>query len=430
MRVTRRSFLGAAGAAPAIRLTAQSPNEKFLVAGMGCRGRARGLLYGFAALPDVEVTAVADVDSRQFADAVKGIAQRQGREPKTTGDFRRLLEDRDVDILVIGTPDHWHAIPAILACQAGKHVYVEKPAGHNIREGQRMLAAARRYNRVMQVGIQSRSGANYEAACEYIRTGALGKVHFAKGWETTHQPNIGRPPDEPAPAGVDYDMWLGPAPKRPFNRNRFHSSWRWFFDYGSGDLGNDGVHRLDYARRGLEAALAAQGRKLPEWPSAVVASGGKFYFDDAQEWPDTLLVSWEYPSALLVYEMRIWSRPPLHEEPEGAAVFGENGYVIIGNDVWRAYDAKGKLVTSGSGDGGEDDVLHKRDFLRAIRDGGRPSCDIAIGHVASALVHMGNISWRTGRRLEWNGARQEFADPEANRLLGRSYRAPWTLPEV
>ena len=428
MQTSRRSFLRYATAAPAIRLSAQSPNEKFLVACMGCRGRARRLLYDFAALP--EVVAVCDVDSRLFPEAVQGVAERQGKEPKTTGDFRRLLDDRSIDILVVGTPDHWHAIPAILACQAGKHVYVEKPAGHNILEGQRMLAAARRYNRVVQVGIQSRSGVNYEQACDYIRTGALGKVMFAKGWETTHQRDIGRPPDEPVPDGVDYDLWLGPAPKRPFNRNRFHSSWRWFFDYGAGDLANDGVHRLDYARRGLEAALAAQGKTLPEWPTAVSSSGGKFYFDDDQEWPDTLISTWEYPGALLLYEMRIWSRPPLHDEPEAAGIFGENGYVIIGNGVWRAFDEKGKLVTSGSGDGQDDDVRHKRDMFRSIRDGGRAACDIAVGHVASALVHMGNIAWRVDRKLHWGAQREQFSDPEANQFLGRTYRDPWTLPEV
>ena len=435
----RRSFFkkaagtlaGISAAAPAFRASPASPNEKFVVACMGCRSRARRLLYGFAELPEVEVATICDVDTRLFREAKQGVAQRQGREPKTVVDFRRVLDDKSIDILVVGTPTHWHAIPTILACQAGKHVYVEKPLGHNIREGQRMLAAARRYNRVVQVGIQSRSGSNCEEACEYIRSGALGKVMFAKAWESTHQKDIGKPPDGPAPEGVDYDMWLGPAPKRPFNPNRFHSRWRWFFDYGGGDLSNDGVHRLDFARRGLEAAFAAQGKKLSKWPAAVSASGGKFYFDDAQEWPDTLIVTWDYPGAVLMYEMRIWSRPPLHGETEAAIVHGENGYVIIGNDAWRACDEKGSQVAAGSGAKTEEDLTHKRNLLECIRDGGQPSCDIAIGHTASSLVHMGNIAWRVNRKLHFDGSQEEFiGDAEANKHLGRAYRRPWLLPEV
>ncbi len=211
---------------------------------------------------------------------------------------------------------------------------------------------------------------------------------------------------------------------------RFHSNWRWFFDYGSGDLGNDGVHRVDYARRGLAAACAAMGRPLPEWPSAVSASGGKLYFDDAQEWPDTLLVTWEYPGALLHYEMRIWSPHPIEGEEEGAAIYGDNGYVVIGNRDWRAYDAKGKKLDVGSPQR-EDDPRHKEDWADAMRNQRLPACDVAIGHVASSLIHMGNIAWRTGRRLTWDGDRQCFAgDEPANELLGRTYRKPWTLPEV
>jgi predicted dehydrogenase len=432
-RENRRSFLKKASgmaAAPALRLSAYSPNEKFVVACMGCRGRARGLLYGFAELPEVEVSTICDVDSRLFAEAVKGVAARQRKEPRTVTDFRRILDDRSIDILVIGTPTHWHAIPSILACQAGKHVYVEKPAGHNIRESRRMLEAARRHKRVMQVVIQSRSGRNLEEACAYIRSGQLGKVMYAKAWESAHQRSIGRPPDGPVPPGVDYDMWLGPAPKRPFNPNRFHGNWRWFFDYCGGDLCNDGVHRVDFARRALEAGFSAQGKTLPEWPTAVSASGGKFFFDDAQEWPDTLLVTWDYPGALLTYEMRIWSKPPLEGESEGAAVYGENGYVVIGNSAWRAFDDKGRLVKSGSPPA-DDDVAHKRDMLRSIRVGGRPACDIATGHVTTSMVHMGNIAWRVNRKLQFDGAREEFVgDPEANAYLGRAYRAPWNLPSA
>jgi predicted dehydrogenase len=426
----RRHFVF--GFAPAVRAAAAA-KEKFVVACVGVRGRAGHLLQGFAALPDVEIAMLCDIDSRQFPAAVKAVTDRGRKAPRLEKDFRRALDDKSIDAVVVGTPDHWHAIPAIMACQAGKHVYVEKPCSHNVREGQAMIAAARKHNRVMQVGIQSRSGRHFGEAMEYIRTGALGKVVFARAWETAQQKAIPKMPDSAAPDGVDYDMWLGPAPKRPFNPMRFHSNWRWFFDYGTGDLGNDGVHRLDYARRGLEAALAGQGRQLPEWPSAVSAAGGKLFFDDAQEFPDTLMATWEYNgAAMLVYEMRVWTPNALEGEEEGAMIYGENGAVLIGNRHWRATGRDGKVLHAGTAsDNDQHDPAHKRDFLNAIRDGKKPACDIHIGHVSSSLTHLGNIAWRVNRKLRFEAASQSFAgDAEANALLGRSYRAPWTLPKV
>lgn len=426
--IARRDFL--LSAAPAL-LSGRSPSERFTVAMMGFRGRGRQLLHGFAELQEVRVKTICDVDRRLFGEAVASVADRQGSEPSVETDFRRLLEDPDIDAVVMGTPTHWHAIPTILACQAGKHVYVEKPAGHNLVEGRAMLEAARKYNRIVQVGIQSRSGTNYQEACDYIRRGALGKVAFAKGWESARQRGIGHPPDEPVPTGVDYDTWLGPAPKRPFNRNRFHSRWRWFFDYGTGDLGNDGVHRVDYARRGLAAAFEAMGKKLPDWPTSVAAAGGKHFFDDAQQWPDTLVVTWDYPGATLMYEMRNWQPTPIEGEAEGAAIYGENGYVVIGNGRWKAVDEAGKVVARGGSAKQDDDLRHKRDMLAAIKNGRRPACDIEIGHCASGLIHMGNIAWRTNRKLRFDPSTESFRDDqEANRLLGREYRDPWLLPDV
>jgi predicted dehydrogenase len=424
----RRRFLQlGVGAAAGRRLSA---NDKLTIACLGCRGRAGSLIAGFSQMPDIDIAALVDVDANQFAAAVRTVQSAKGRAPKTVGDFRRVLEDKSIDAIVIGTPEHWHAVPAILACQAGKHVYVEKPLGHNHREGEAMLAAARKYKRVMQVGIQSRSGPHFAEALEYIRSGALGRVALAKAWESARQRPVPRVPDSAPPAGVDYDMWLGPAPARPFNPARFHSNWRWFFDYGSGDLGNDGVHRIDYARRGLEAAFQGMGRQLPEWPAAVSASGGKLYFDDAQEWPDTLVVTWDYPGALLTYEMRIWSPHPIDGEQEGAAIYGDNGWVLIGNRGWQAYGPKGEKLPAG-GRAGDDDPAHKRDWVKAIRSGGAPNCDVAVGHVASSMVHFGNIAWRVNRKLQLDGAGRAFrGDEEANARLGRSYRAPWVLPKV
>jgi predicted dehydrogenase len=425
----RRIFLmGAAGAAAA---RPPSPNEKFTIACMGVRGRAGHLMQGFAQMPDVEIAVLCDVDSRLLEKASAAVGQHQKKRPRLETDFRRILEDKSIDALVVGTPDHWHAIPTVLACQAGKHVYVEKPAGHNLREGQAMLAAARKHNRVVQVGIQSRSGRHFAEALDFIRSGAIGKVTFAKAWETARQKPIPPQPDSTAPDGVDYDMWLGPAPLRPFNPNRFHSNWRWFFDYGTGDLGNDGVHRADYARRGLDAGFAARGQTLPDWPSFVSASGGKFFFDDAQEWPDTLVVTWDYPGATLMYEMRIWTPTPMEGEEEGAAIYGGDGSVIIGNTSWTAYGPKGEKVAGSTSTNEEHDPAHKRNFFDCIRDGKLPNCDIAIGHAASGLTHLGNIAWRLNRKLHFDGAAQTFPhDQEATGMLGRRYRAPYSLPKV
>ncbi|MDX1983285.1 MAG: Gfo/Idh/MocA family oxidoreductase [Bryobacteraceae bacterium] len=427
--MNRRDFLYL-GAAPLAATRRLGANERLTIACMGCRGRAGSLIAGFAEMPDVDIATLIDVDANQFGAAVQKVESRKGRAPKTVGDFRRVLEDKSIDAIVIGTPEHWHAIPAILACQAGKHVYVEKPLGHNHREGEAMLAAARKYKRVMQVGIQSRSGPHFAQALEYIRSGGLGRVALAKAWESARQRPVPRVPDSAPPAGVDYDMWLGPAPRRAFNPARFHSNWRWFFDYGSGDLGNDGVHRIDYARRGLEAAFQGMGKQLPEWPLSVAASGGKLYFDDAQEWPDTLFVTWDYPGALLTYEMRIWSPHPIDGEQEGAAVYGDNGWVLIGNRGWQAYGPKGEKLPA-RGESGDDDPAHKRNWVDTIRKGGTPNCDVAVGHVASSMVHFGNIAWRVNRKLQLDAMGRAFrADEEANQKLARTYRAPWMLPKV
>lgn len=429
-KIQRRVFM--MGAATAAAATGQvSPNEKLVVAVIGLRGRGGHLLRGFAGMPQFEVAAICDVDTRLFDKAAAGVVERGGKRPRVETDFRRLLDDKSIDALVVGTPDHWHAIPTILGCQAGKHVYVEKPAGHNLRESQVMLKAARKYKRVVQVGIQSRSGRHFAEACEYIRSGAIGKVVFAKGWETARQKPLPAAADGKPPEGVDYDMWLGPAPKRAFNSNRFHGAWRWFFDYGTGDLGNDGVHRIDFARRGLEAGFAARGQKLPEWPTAVSASGGKYYFEDAQEWPDTLVVTWDYPGATLMYEMRVWSPNRLEGEEEGAIIYGDNGCVVIGNKEWRSFGPKGEPGSGGKGSEAQEDADHKLDFLQCIRDGKLPKCDIAIGHVASSMTHIGNIAWRVDRKLRFDAASQSFTgDAEANAMLTRTYRAPWVLPKV
>jgi predicted dehydrogenase len=436
--MNRRQFLEsstAAGlvAALATNRRAVAANDKISICMMGIRGRGGGVLSAFASLPDVEVRYICDLDEPVRAAGIARVEQKNGQRPQGIKDYRRALDDKSLDALVIATPDHWHALPTIHACQAGKDVYVEKPDGHNILEGRTMVAAAKKHGRVVQLGTQSRSGQHFLSLMEYLRGGPLGKVRFAKAWESARQGSIGHPPDSEPPAGFDYDFWLGPAPKRPFNKARFHGSWRWFFDYGTGDLGNDGVHRLDFARWALGAALAAQGQQLALLPRAVSAHGGKYYFDDAQEWPDTLMVTYDFePGCLLTYEMRVWNSYPLLEESEGAAVHGDGGYVVIGNSRWRAFDAKGKLIKEEQGSY-SNDLAHARNFLDCMRTRGRPAADLeTIGHPSSLLCHLGNAAWRAGRTLRFDPQTYTFVgDAEANQFLTRPvYREPWVLPKV
>jgi predicted dehydrogenase len=372
------------------------------------------------------------VDSNVLDARLRSWPARAGASPpKPIKDFRAALDDKSVHALVLGTPDHWHAIPTILACQAGKDVYVEKPDGHNILEGRTMVAAARKYGRVVQLGTQARSGPHLLSAMAYLAKGSLGRVLFAKAWESSRQGSIGRPADSQPPKGVDYDLWLGPAPVRPFNVRRFHGSWRWFFDYGTGDLGNDGVHRLDIARWGLETGVAASGGKLPPLPRSVSAHGGKHYFDDAQEWPDTLMVTYDYPGCVLTYEMRIWSPYKLEGEDEGAAVFGDKGYLVIGNSRWRAFDERGREVAQQSG--GYNDQGHVEDFLSCMRSRKRPAAELeTVGHPSSLLCHLGNAAWRAGHTLRFDPDTYTFpGSDDARQYLTRpEYRKPWLLPEI
>lgn len=413
------------------------PSERIRTGFVGVAGRAGSLLREFSGQKDVEVVALAEIDPRRVPNAMKMLAERDIKPPAVHTDFRKLLDDPSIDVLVVGTPDHWHAIPTIMACLASKDVYVEKPDGHNMVEGQRMVQAMRKQKRVVQLGTQARSSPRMMEAMDYLRTGALGKVLVAKAWETTKQGSIGSPPDSDPPPEVDYDFWLGPAPKRRFNPRRFHGSWRWFFDYGTGDLGNDGVHRIDYARWALGAAVEAEGGKLPVLPRKISAIGGKWYFDDIQEWPDTMQVNYEYggvgngPGRILTYEMRVWSPYRMHGAGEGAAVYGDEGYMVIDNRQWRAYDPKDRVVREGKAPGVG--TLHVRDFLDCVKSRKRPHADLeTIGHPASIFCHAGNVAWRVGRQLQLDPGSELFVDDdEANAFRTRKkYREPWTLPTV
>lgn len=413
-----------------------APNDRIQVGFVGAGGRAGSLLKLFASQDDVDIVAISDIDSRRLPGAASNVKRLSGRAPAAHQDFRHVIDSDSIDVVVVGTPDHWHAIPTIMACQAGKDVYVEKPDGHNMLEGQRMVEAMRKHQRIVQLGTQARTNEHTTAAIEFIRSGKLGRVLVGKSWESARQGSLGHPADSEPPLGVDYDTWLGPAPKRPFNERRFHGSWRWFFDYGTGDLGNDGVHRIDVARWALGTAVEAEtGKKMSALPRKTSALGGKWYFDDIQEWPDTLQVNYEYqvdgePGRILTYEMRIWTPYKYMGEAEGVALYGDKGYIVIGNERWHAHAPDGEVLAEGRGS--NSGASHVRNFVDCVKSRRRPNADLeTVGHPSSIMCHAANVAWQTGKQLVMNPDTELFDDDDANARRSRAeYREPWYLPTV
>src|SRR5262245_11143026 len=321
------------------------PSEVVRLAVVGVRGRGMEHVDGFSHLPDVRITTICDIDENVTSPAKEAIEKRYGAAPRFLKDIRQVLDDKSIDAISVATPHHWHALATIWACQAGKDVYVEKPVSHNVTEGRRMVEAARKYGRIVQTGTQLRSHKGIQDAIEFIKAGNLGKVYMAKGLCYKPRGSIGHKPDGPVPPGVDYNIWLGPAPERPFNANRFHYNWHWFWDYGNGDLGNQGIHQMDVARWGL-------GKK--EFPKAVLASGGRFgYFDDG-ETPNTLHVGFEFDDCQLQFEVRgLYTNDELKVKI-GDIFYGTEGIVAITSYTdWQSYFGP-KLERGPGGSGGGD----------------------------------------------------------------------------
>lgn len=415
----RRVFLaGALGATSAMA----SPGERVRVAMIGVRGRGAALTGDVLALEGMEVAALVDVDDRVVARVRKMVSEKQGREPVHHRDLRRALDDQSIDAVIIATPDHWHAPAAILACAAGKDVYVEKPCSHTVREGRLMVGAARAHKRVMQVGTQARSRGSIQRGVAVARSGVLGKVRMAKAWNVQMRENIGRGKEGPPPAEVDYDLWLGAAEAVPFRDNRFHYNWHWWWNFGTGDMGNDGVHQIDMARwaLGVEAPVRASG-----W-------GRKTFFDDDQQTPDSMNITFDYPGGeALVFEQRIWNPYGMNEQENGVAVYGTEGRIEIArwDRKWgyRLFDRKGKLVKTDQEPGEEG---HMRNFLECVRSRKRANADIEIGHASTLHAHLGNIVARTGRNVEFDPAAETIrGDAEAGALLTRRYREHWAAPK-
>jgi predicted dehydrogenase len=429
----RRTFLKGAGlgaaalafGAPAIHA---ADTRRVVLGVIGTGGMGTHHVKQLAARKDVEVAYVCDVDQNRLAAAAQNVTSGSGKEPKAVKDLRQVLDDRNVEAVFIATPDHWHAPAAILGLDAGKHVYVEKPCCHNIREGRLMADAVKRSGKLLQVGTQSRSTAVVREAMDRVRGGEIGEILVAKAWNSQRRGSIGKTKPSDPPAHLDYDLWVGPAPMVPYRSNMLPGIWRWWHDFGCGDIGNDGVHDIDVACWGLGATTH---------PSTVTCLGGKYFFDDDQQWPDTQYAIYEYPvegkpgvNKQLIYEQRIWS-PYVQEGYEnGAAFYGSKGMLIIGHsEGWKLYGEKNKLIAEKTGHA--DLVAHHTNFLDCVRgDQKQLNADVMAGHLSATLVHLANMSARAGRVLHFDPkAEQIVGDGDAAPMVRRKYRdGHWAVP--
>jgi predicted dehydrogenase len=385
-------------------------------------------------IKNVECVALCDVDDDQVARASKIVEDLPAPKPGfTSRDFRKMLEMKDLDAVVVGTPDHWHALPTIMACQAGKDVYVEKPLSVAIGEGRAMVQAARKYDRVVQMGTQQRSAPHYTEAVEYVKSGKLGKIRQVRAWAYLDwKGETPIAPDSAPPGNVDYDLWLGPAPKRPFNKNRFHFTFRWYWDYSGGLMTDWGAHMIDIANW-------AMGIKAP---SSAMSAGGKFGFPaDAMETPDTQQVTWAFPDFNMVWEHAIGIGRGPEAREHGVAFHGNNGLLVVDRAGWEVYaetDSIGKrrtFKTAGvpryNAPNTDYHATHCQNFIDCMRSRKRPNSDVEIGHNSMIACHLANMAQRLGKLVRWDVEKEMvIGDAEAQKMVSREYRAPWQLPRL
>jgi predicted dehydrogenase len=476
---TRREFLEGALISATVAATAGSvtharaeapkkgrrvgPNDQIRVAVLGVRGQGRGHVSSYAGMDDVVVAAICDPDPNVVPAALKAVTDKGKPEPKYVQDLRRIMDDQDIDVVSIATPNHWHALSAIWAMQSGKDVYVEKPVSHNVREGRVMVDTARKERRICQTGTQIRSTKGTQEAIEFVRSGGIGEVRLARGLCYKPRNSIGKMEAGASPDGLDYNLWLGPAPQRPFHQNRFHYNWHWMWDTGNGDLGNQGIHQMDVARWGLGKSTM---------PNTVIGFGGRLGYEDDGETPNTHVAVLDYGDSQIIFETRGLKTDDYRGARVGNVFHGSNGYVVLTSySGGAAFDRAGNMLRTFNG-GGD----HFRNFLGAVRSRKVEdlTADIFEGHLSSALCHLGNISflvgdsvplsetpavlngndaaletyqrfvehlaengvnpqssqYRLGRRLQVNGRREDFGrDRAANQHVSREYRKGFEVPQ-
>jgi predicted dehydrogenase len=433
---TRRQFIHSAGTALAGAALSPllyhqvkagiSANDKIGVALIGCNGMGQYNLKDHLRIPEVECIAMCDVDENVLNTRAKEISGITGKNPERYTDYRKVIDNKSIDVVIVATPDHWHCLPTVHACEAGKDVYVEKPLANSIAEMQVMLKAARKYNRVVQVGQQQRSGQHWQDCVALVKSGKLGTIRKIKTWGYFDYGKGGpKVADADTPAGVDYDMWLGPAPRHAFNKNRFHGSWRFFWEQGGGLLTDWGVHLLDIPLWAMDVTV----------PKSVMASGGTYaYPDNYMETPDTLNVLYDFGNFTLEWDHAGGISKGLYGRSYGVAFIGNNGTLIVNRDGWEviAEEAGGKPKTEAipfQQADKQDHFKHVQNFIECVTSRNRPICDIEHGHNAAFIAQAGNIAWRTGNKLQWDHANNQFLnDDQANALITPSYRSPWKFP--
>jgi len=400
-------------------------NEKINVGVIGCNGMGFSDLTAFLKNPEVECIALADIDDKVLARRAADVEKIRGKKPANLyKDWRKLIDNKDIDAVIVGTPDHWHCLIMISACEAGKDVYCEKPLGRTIEECNLMIKAAQKYKRVVQVGQWQRSDPHWQDAVKFVRSGKLGKIRLVRvfsyqGW----CPSIPVLADEPVPQGVDYDMWLGPAQKRPFNKNRFHFNFRWYWDYAGGLMTDWGVHLIDYILYGMGKSV----------PLSVMAAGGKYAFpDDAMETPDTMTTVYDFKDFTFIWEHAIGIGHGNYGREHGMAYIGENGTLVLDRNGWEVIPEKLKIpavpVQKNVGVGLD---LHVRNFLDCMKNNTpqKLNADINVGRNVALVAQMGNIAYRTGEKVFWDDTKQMFKTSAPNKLIVPEYNNGWVLPK-
>ena len=405
-------------------------NDQLNVGLIGCNGMGFSNLSSQLKIPQVNCVALADIDQNVLDRRAADVQKLRGNKPKLYKDYRQMLEDKDIDMVIVGTPDHWHCLNLVDSLSAGKHVYVEKPLANSIEECNIMVKATERYGKIVQVGQWQRSGSQYADAIDYVKSGKLGQIRLVKCWayQGWMKP-VPVKPNSPVPAGVDYDMWLGPAPKQAFNENRFHFNFRWFWDYAGGLMTDWGVHEIDIA-------LYAMGVSAPK---SVMASGGKLaYPDDASETPDTLQTVYEFDGFNMLWEHSTGIDGGNYGYTEGIAFIGNNATLVVNRGGWEIIPEKEGDKPRIAGmprvkpDGKSALDLHSINFVDAItsNDASKLTCGVKTGSVAAINAHMGNIAFKTGEKIYWNADKSKFTSSKANKLMEANYHNGWKLPKV
>ncbi|MBC7924994.1 MAG: Gfo/Idh/MocA family oxidoreductase [Bryobacteraceae bacterium] len=422
---SRRTFVMGAGAAVVSHLAsrpAMSANGRIRVAVLGVHGRGRDHIRGIMNQPDAEVAMICDPDLDVAESRASSFASAYGKRPEVVQDLRRVFDNKEIDAVTIATPNHWHALAAIWACQAGKDVYVEKPASHSLWEGRKLVEAAKKYERIVQHGVQLRSSEALQEAVGLLRSGVIGPVYMARGLVFRWRPSIGHKGVEATPATLNYDLWTGPAEMQPFSRKHVHYNWHWNWSYGNGDVGNQGIHETDMCLWGLG---------VDSFPSRIASMGGKFTFDDDKETPEvqTSLYTWPEQKKMIQFEVRHWCTNLEDGVGVGNIFYGSEGYMVVkGYDHFETFLGQRRSKGPSRKKGGD----HFANWLKAVRS--RKTEDqnapVETAHLASGLAHLGNISYRAERELKFDPATEQIVgDSEANAMLRRNYRAPFVVPE-